>query len=166
MTHAAQLTDASWPDPLCTTHCCCCSWRCCHLCSSLHQALLRKSQLPAVLTATPGLCWWFMHGHHDCLLLTSCRAWLTTAGTTIHITLSHKLSGRLGLLERESAAVLNAALQPLAARVLPGYAAALALRGLGAVPLFLTANDGTLLPAAVAQVHRCPATARPYAADP
>eukprot|EP00775_Hariotina_reticulata_P011653 gene11653-11798_t len=61
---------------------------------------------------------------------------------TFHITLSHKLSGRLGLLEREAAAILNAALQPLAAKVLPSYAAALAERGLGQECPLLTFRSG------------------------
>jgi hypothetical protein len=55
----------------------------------------------------------------------------------VHITLSHQLSGRLGLLERESAAVLNASLAPLAAAVIPQYAAALQQLGLR-VPLYIT----------------------------
>lgn len=58
---------------------------------------------------------------------------------------SHEV-GRLGLLERENAAVLNAALQPLARRVVPACVAALAAAGIQA-PLFFTANDGTLLSA-------------------
>jgi hypothetical protein len=67
-----------------------------------------------------------------------------SAGRSILITLSHQLSGRLGLLEREAAAVLNAALQPLAARVIPGYHAALQQLGLGHVPLYLTGVAGRL----------------------
>jgi hypothetical protein len=61
----------------------------------------------------------------------------TAADRPVHITLSHKLSGRLGLLERESAAVLNASLAPLAAAVIPQYAAALQQLGLQ-VPLYIT----------------------------
>ncbi|WIA10376.1 hypothetical protein OEZ85_010568 [Tetradesmus obliquus] len=73
-------------------------------------------------------------------------------GLPVHITLSHKLSGRLGLLEREAAAAINASLAPLAAAVVPQYAAALQQLGLQ-VPLYITGNDGTLLSAAVAQEH-------------
>jgi N-methylhydantoinase A/oxoprolinase/acetone carboxylase beta subunit len=58
----------------------------------------------------------------------------------MYITLSHKLSGRLGLLEREAAAVINASLAPLAAAVIPQYTAALQQLGLH-VPLYIT---GTL----------------------
>ena len=62
--------------------------------------------------------------------------------------LSHEI-GQLGLLERENAAVLNAALLPLARRVVPACEAALAAAGIAASLLFCS-NDGTLLPAAVA----------------
>jgi N-methylhydantoinase A/oxoprolinase/acetone carboxylase beta subunit len=65
------------------------------------------------------------------------------------ITPSHRC-GQLGLLERENAAVLSAALQPLAARLLPAYSAALAACGVSA-PLLLTANDGTLVTLAAAE---------------
>lgn len=61
---------------------------------------------------------------------------------------SHEI-GQLGLLERENAAVLNAALLPLAQRVVPACKAALAAAGIAAPLLFCT-NDGTLLPAAAA----------------
>lgn len=69
------------------------------------------------------------------------------------LTLSHALSGRLGLLERESVAILNATLQPLAARVLTQYTAAMRALGLGGVPLHLSANDGTLLQLGAAAAH-------------
>lgn len=67
----------------------------------------------------------------------------------IHVTLSHRI-GQLGLLERENAAILNAALQPLAARLIPSFQSALARVGVRC-QLFLTANDGTLLQADAAQ---------------
>jgi hypothetical protein len=60
-----------------------------------------------------------------------------TAELPVYITLSHKLSGRLGLLEREAAAALNASLAPLAAAVIPQYAAAMRQLGLH-VPLYIT----------------------------
>ncbi|KAK9800870.1 hypothetical protein WJX73_003020 [Symbiochloris irregularis] len=66
----------------------------------------------------------------------------------IHITVSHRI-GQLGLLERENAAILNAALQPLAARLVPAFEAAMAQLGVKA-ELYLTANDGTLMPAKAA----------------
>jgi len=58
-------------------------------------------------------------------------------------TLSHEL-GRLGLIERENAATLNACPVPLARRTI----AAIAALGLEPVPrLFLSQNDGTLMDA-------------------
>ncbi|MGI8857306.1 MAG: hydantoinase/oxoprolinase N-terminal domain-containing protein [Thermomicrobiales bacterium] len=58
--------------------------------------------------------------------------------------------GRIGLLERENAAALNAALTGLAARTTDAFVAALTAMGLNA-ELFLTQNDGTLMRAATAR---------------
>ena len=61
------------------------------------------------------------------------------------ITRSHRL-GRLGLLERENAAGLNACLVDLAATTIEAFRAALDDAGLGdRTRLYLTQNDGTLL---------------------
>ena len=75
------------------------------------------------------------------------------------MTLSHEVAG-LGLLERENAAVLNAALRPLAAGLLPAFRGALAAAGVQCA-LFLTSNDGTLLPAEAAQKARRHSSRRP-----
>ena len=61
------------------------------------------------------------------------------------LTLSHRL-GRIGLLERENAALLNAALRDLARVTIDGFAAAVAASGLDA-PLFIAQNDGTVMSA-------------------
>jgi N-methylhydantoinase A/oxoprolinase/acetone carboxylase beta subunit len=61
------------------------------------------------------------------------------------LTLSSEV-GQVGLLERESAAALNSALLPLAARTVEGLRAGLARAGL-ACPFFLSQNDGTLMAA-------------------
>lgn len=66
----------------------------------------------------------------------------------VDITLSHEV-GRLGLLERENASVLNSALLPLARRVVRGFEDAMDAAGLDA-HLYLTQNDGTLMSAAYA----------------
>ena len=66
-----------------------------------------------------------------------------------HVTLSHEV-GCIGLLEREAAAILNAALRPLASRVIPALQQALKDSGMKA-PLRLTSNDGTLISADTAQ---------------
>jgi len=67
----------------------------------------------------------------------------------VAVTLSHQL-GRIGLLERENAALLNAALIPLARRTARAFSEALRRSGLAA-PLYLTQNDGTVALAATAE---------------
>jgi len=62
------------------------------------------------------------------------------------VTLSHRL-GRIGLLERENAALLNAAV--LARDTIAGFRAAIATSGIDA-PLYLTQNDGTVMSADMA----------------
>ncbi|HEY2539369.1 MAG TPA: hydantoinase/oxoprolinase family protein, partial [Stellaceae bacterium] len=64
------------------------------------------------------------------------------------VTLSCDL-GRVGLLERENAALLNAALIELAGKTVAGFTAAIAASGIDA-PLFLTQNDGTVMEAGAA----------------
>lgn len=63
-------------------------------------------------------------------------------------TLSHRL-GRIGLLERENAALLNAALADLARVTIAGFRDAIAKSGIDA-PLFITQNDGTVMAAETA----------------
>ncbi|MDP6831093.1 MAG: hydantoinase/oxoprolinase family protein [Alphaproteobacteria bacterium] len=62
------------------------------------------------------------------------------------VTLSHRI-GRIGLLERENAAILNAALSDLAVRVVDAFTRAIKDLGLAA-PLYISQNDGTLMTAA------------------
>jgi N-methylhydantoinase A/oxoprolinase/acetone carboxylase beta subunit len=59
--------------------------------------------------------------------------------------------GSLGLLERENATILNAALRPLARTVVDGFRAALHDLGITA-PLYFTQNDGTLMSADYARL--------------
>ncbi len=63
----------------------------------------------------------------------------------VRVTLSEQI-GRVGLLERENAAILNACLQPLGSRVINAFIQSLADAGITA-RLFLTQNDGTLMAA-------------------
>jgi len=67
----------------------------------------------------------------------------------VAVTLSHQL-GRIGLLERENATLLNAALVGLARKTTRAFTDALAASGIGA-PLYLTQNDGTVMLASVAE---------------
>ena len=64
------------------------------------------------------------------------------------VTASHQLA-RIGLLERENAALLNAALIDVAKATVAGFTAAIEASGIAA-PLYLTQNDGTVMPAAMA----------------
>ena len=58
------------------------------------------------------------------------------------VTCSHMLGG-IGLLERENAAILNAAIIPLARETIGGFERAMRETGIAA-PLYITQNDGTV----------------------
>jgi N-methylhydantoinase A/oxoprolinase/acetone carboxylase beta subunit len=59
------------------------------------------------------------------------------------ISLSHEI-GRIGLLERENATIMNACLRDLATQIVGAFHAALAELGIDA-PVYLSQNDGTLM---------------------
>ncbi len=61
------------------------------------------------------------------------------------ISLSHEI-GRIGLLERENAAAMNACLSDLAVRIVQSFRAALSGLGITA-PFYISQNDGTLMSA-------------------
>ncbi len=67
------------------------------------------------------------------------------AAPDLRVTLSHQI-GRVGILERENAAALNAALSVAAERIIPRIRESLDSLGLN-VPLYLSQNDGTLMDA-------------------
>jgi N-methylhydantoinase A/oxoprolinase/acetone carboxylase beta subunit len=69
----------------------------------------------------------------------------------VAVTLSHRL-GRIGLLERENAALLNACLVELARTTARAFTRALRASGIAA-PLYLTQNDGTVMLAEVAEAY-------------
>ncbi|QIM16294.1 hydantoinase/oxoprolinase family protein [Leucobacter insecticola] len=64
-------------------------------------------------------------------------------GDDVAISLSYEI-GRIGLLERENATVINAALRELASEIVDGLTAAVRAEGIEA-PIFLSQNDGTLM---------------------
>ena len=64
--------------------------------------------------------------------------WLRGENPDLQVTLSHRI-GRFGILERESATLLNAMLRPLAERTVAGFQAAVPSN------LFISQNDGTAL---------------------
>ncbi|MEM7132337.1 MAG: hydantoinase/oxoprolinase family protein [Chloroflexota bacterium] len=61
----------------------------------------------------------------------------------VSVTLSHEI-GRIGLLERENAAILNACLRELADQIVEAFGAALKDLQIDA-PFYLSQNDGTLM---------------------
>ncbi|MEV4063008.1 hydantoinase/oxoprolinase family protein [Nonomuraea dietziae] len=63
----------------------------------------------------------------------------------LHVSMSHQI-GRVGLLERENATVVNACLRDLADEIVDAFAEALRAVGIHA-PLYLSQNDGTLMDA-------------------
>lgn len=67
------------------------------------------------------------------------------------VTLSSQI-GRIGLLERENAAIMNACLTDLAARTIRGFKAALEKLKITA-PFYISQNDGTLMSADIAQAY-------------
>lgn len=67
------------------------------------------------------------------------------------VTVSNAI-GRIGFIERENAAILNAALTSLAGRVIASFERALAKIGVSA-PLYISQNDGTLISAAQAATY-------------
>ncbi len=68
-----------------------------------------------------------------------------------HITLSSTI-GRIGLLERENAAIMNACLRELAIKTVNGFKTALADMKITA-PFYISQNDGTLMNADFAADH-------------
>lgn len=64
-------------------------------------------------------------------------------GPDVAISLSHEI-GRIGLLERENATIINAALREMAVSIVDGLTAAVRAHGITA-PIFLSQNDGTLM---------------------
>jgi N-methylhydantoinase A/oxoprolinase/acetone carboxylase beta subunit len=68
---------------------------------------------------------------------------ITAEAPGMVVSLSHEI-GRLGLLQRENATIINAALGQLAAQIVDGLADAVRGAGIDA-PLYLSQNDGTLM---------------------
>lgn len=69
----------------------------------------------------------------------------------VSISLSHEI-GRMGLLERENAAILNSCLQDLSRKTITAFRQALQESGIHA-PLYIAQNDGTLMSAEYAQQY-------------
>jgi len=76
---------------------------------------------------------------------------VTEAIPGVTITKSNEI-GRIGLLERENAAILNSSLRALADRTVAAFEQAITDLGITA-PLYLTQNDGTLMAADFARTY-------------
>lgn len=65
-------------------------------------------------------------------------------GDDVHVSISSEI-GSMGLVERENATILNAALHEVAKRFTEGFAKSLAERGIEHADVYLSQNDGTLM---------------------
>ena len=65
-------------------------------------------------------------------------------GEDVHISISSEI-GSMGLIERENATILNAALWKVAERFTEGFAQSLADEGIDNADVYLSQNDGTLM---------------------
>lgn len=104
-----------------------------------------------------------MHGQVDCIAICGVFApinasqeqqvarWVSEALPGVVLSLSHRI-GNIGLLERENATVLNAALHTTADRFVNGFIDALGHHGISAMPYF-SQNDGTLLSMEAAKLY-------------
>lgn len=76
---------------------------------------------------------------------TRTAALISELAPEMEVSLSSEL-GRVGLLERENAAIMNASLRPLAATITAAFERALQEQGITA-PFYISQNDGTLMSA-------------------
>ena len=65
-------------------------------------------------------------------------------GEDVHVSISSEI-GSMGLIERENATILNAALYDVARRFTEGFAQSLADKGVVNAEVYLSQNDGTLM---------------------
>ncbi len=65
-------------------------------------------------------------------------------GDDVHISISSEI-GSMGLVERENATILNAALWQIAEKFTEGFAQSLADEGINNAKIYLSQNDGTLM---------------------
>jgi N-methylhydantoinase A/oxoprolinase/acetone carboxylase beta subunit len=73
-------------------------------------------------------------------------------GDEVYVSLSGKI-GSMGLIERENATILNAALHRVSQSFTRGFAGSLAELGLSATELYFSQNDGTLMSAENARAY-------------
>ena len=78
---------------------------------------------------------------HELTIAHLCRE---VMGEDIHISISSEI-GSMGLIERENATILNAALHRVAQQLTEGFAKSLAEEGISNAEVYLSQNDGTLM---------------------
>lgn len=78
---------------------------------------------------------------HEIAAVKLCREIM---GDDVHISISSEI-GSMGLIERENATILNAALYEVAQRFTEGFARSLAEEGVVNADIYLSQNDGTLM---------------------
>lgn len=78
---------------------------------------------------------------HEVQAASLCRE---VMGDDVHISISSEI-GSMGLIERENATILNAALYQVAERFTSGFAKSLADEGVTNAQVYLSQNDGTLM---------------------
>ncbi len=78
---------------------------------------------------------------HETAVAQLCREIM---GEGVHISVSSEI-GSMGMIERENATILNAALYKVAERFTEGFAKSLADEGISNAEIYLSQNDGTLM---------------------
>ncbi|MGM9607648.1 MAG: hydantoinase/oxoprolinase N-terminal domain-containing protein [Oscillospiraceae bacterium] len=78
---------------------------------------------------------------HEMAIAQLCRE---VMGDDVHISISSEI-GSMGMIERENATILNAALYKVAERFTEGFAKSLAEEGITNAEIYLSQNDGTLM---------------------
>jgi N-methylhydantoinase A/oxoprolinase/acetone carboxylase beta subunit len=86
-------------------------------------------------------CFATVRGDHERRAAELCRE---VMGESVHISVSGEI-GSMGLIERENAAIFNAALYKVAYAITDGFARSLAELGVANAQIYLSQNDGTLM---------------------
>ncbi len=86
---------------------------------------------------------------HELRLADLCREIM---GADTHVSISSEI-GSMGLVERENATILNAALHRVAERFTDGFARSLSEMGITKADIYLSQNDGTLMTMAQARLY-------------
>lgn len=82
-----------------------------------------------------------VRNNHELAAAKLCRE---VMGDEVHVSISSEI-GSMGLIERENATILNAALYQVAERFTEGFARSLADQGVEHADVYLSQNDGTLM---------------------